>query len=55
MYNVIVDNYNTLKKGRTGLGKKDQKKTLEELGYIPNFVDQKIDEVLNVEDLRTVP
>ena len=50
LYNIIVGNYDLLKKGRYGMTKTAFKKATKENGYIPEFVSEKIRENREVED-----
>ena len=50
LHNVIVGNYDLLKKGKYGMTKTAAKKLMKEQGYVPDFIDLKINEIQTDED-----
>jgi DNA polymerase III alpha subunit len=50
LYDIIVGNYDLLKKGRHGMTKTAAKKMLRERGKVPNFIEEKILEIETDED-----
>jgi len=50
IYEIIVGNYDLLKKGRHGMTKTAAKKLMKSQGFVPNFIEEKIIENYDLED-----